>query len=557
MRSSRNAPRSGAAADRVSIYDDALPRRTANHASLSPISFIERAASVYPGHTAVVHGAVRRSWRETFRRACRLASALTRRGIGTGDTVAVMLPNVPAMFEAHFGVPMAGAVINCLNVRLDADLIAYMLDHGEAKAILVDPEFAPVIRTALERAQVDPIVVDVPDPAFPEADTIGQTDYERLLEEGDPEFAWRLPEDEWQAIALSYTSGTTGGPKGVVTHHRGAYLTAVSNIMSWNMGTHPIYLWTLPMFHCNGWCMPWSLAATAGTSICLRAVRAEPIWEAIREERVDHLCGAPIVLNLIASAPESLRAGVAHTVKIMTAASPPPAAVLEKMARLGFEVTHVYGLTETYGPAAVCAWHRDWDDLPLDHQAELKSRQGVRYPTLEALTVLDPDTLKPVPADGETLGEVCFRGNLVMKGYLKNPEATEKAFAGGWFHSGDLAVMHPDGYLQIRDRSKDIIISGGENISSIEVEGVLYRHPCVAEAAVVARPDETWGETPCAFVTLVEDADSVSAEDLIVFCRERMAGFKVPKTVIFGPLPKTSTGKIQKYLLRRQAENLE
>jgi len=556
MRSSASGPPSGGAAERVSIYEAGLEQRRANHAPLTPLTFIERAASLFPSHTAVVHGDLRYSWGETYARTRRLASALARRGIGRDDTVAVMLPNVPAMYEAHFGIPMAGAVINCLNIRLDAKLIAFMLDHGEAKAVFVDPEFASVIEEALTMASVKPLVVDVPDAAFPGARTIGDLDYESLVAEGDPDYPWTPPDDEWRAIALSYTSGTTGNPKGVVTHHRGAHLTAVSNIISWNMGSYPVYLWTLPMFHCNGWCMPWSLAATNGTSVCLRAVRAEPIYDAIRHEKVDHLCGAPIVLNLIASAPDEMKQGIDHRVKIMTAASPPPAAVLEKMARLGFDVTHVYGLTETYGPAAVCAWNRDWDALPIERQAELKARQGVRYPMLDELAVLDPETLAPVPADGETLGEVFFRGNLVMKGYLKNPAATEKAFEGGWFHSGDLAVMHPDGYLEVRDRSKDVIISGGENISSIEVEGVLYRHPAVAEAAVVARPDDTWGETPCAFVTLVDDAPAITADELVAFCREHMAHYKVPKTIVFGALPKTSTGKVQKFLLRDQARAL-
>ena len=468
----------------------------------------------------------------------------------------LMLPNVPAMFEAHFAIPMAGAVIHALNIRLDADQIAFQLRHGQAKVLLTDREFSTTIEAVLQQLDEKPLVIDVDDPSYEGGKFIGAMDYETFLAEGDSDFDWRLPEDEWQAIALGYTSGTTGDPKGVVTHHRGAYLNAVSNVLAWNINTHPVYLWTLPMFHCNGWCFPWTLAAMSGTSVCLRTVRDDHIYHAIKQERVTYLCGAPIVLNLMANASDELKAGIDHQVNIMTAASAPPATILEAMAALGFQVTHAYGLTETYGPAVVCAWHDQWNQLSLVEQSEKKKRQGVRYPMLEQLVVMDPETMQPVPHDGETIGEIMFRGNIVMKGYLKNPQASAKAFAGGYFHSGDLAVCHPDGYIEIRDRSKDIIISGGENISSIEVEGVLYRHPAVLEAAVAAMPDEKWGETPCAFVTLHESADSVNEQEIIDFCRRNLAHFKAPRKVIFGPLPKTSTGKIQKFELRERARQL-
>ena len=533
-----------------------LDKNAANYAALTPLSFLERAAAVYPERIAVVHGATRRNWRDTYTRCRQLASALQQRGIGLGDTVAVMLPNIPEMFEAHYGVPMAGAVLNALNIRLDAEAIAFMLEHGGAKVLLTDKEFSGVITAALARLKNPPLVVDVNDPLCESGELIGQLDYETLLAEGDPEYAWDWPADEWQAISLNYTSGTTGNPKGVVYHHRGAFLNAVANNMVWHMGDKPVYLWTLPMFHCNGWCFPWTIAALAGTNICLRAVREDAIYQAIKEEKVSHFCGAPIVLNMLINAPDELKTGIEHTVNIMTAASAPPAAVLESMARMGFKVTHVYGLTEVYGPAVVCAWHEDWDQLDMGEQARLKSRQGVRYPMLEQLMVADPDTLQPTPRDGTTIGEIFFRGNIVMKGYLKNPQASEEAFAGGWFHSGDLAVCHPDGYVEIKDRAKDIIISGGENISTIEIEDVLYRHPAVLEAAVVARPDERWGETPCAFVTLRKGFEETSTDDIITFCRERLAHFKAPRTVVFGPLVKTSTGKIQKFALREQAKNL-
>jgi fatty-acyl-CoA synthase len=507
-------------------YCTDLDKNPANFTALSPLTFIERAASVYPDRLAVIYGDTRRSWAETYSRCRRLASALAGRGIMEGDTVAVMLPNIPAMLEVHFAVPMTGAVLNALNIRLDADAIAFMLEHGEAKVILT----------------------------FTGGEFIGEMEYEKFLEEGDPGFDWQLPADEWQAISLGYTSGTTGDPKGVVTHHRGAHLNAVSNILSWNMNVHPVYLWTLPLFHCNGWCFPWSVAALSGTNVCLRAVRADDIFNLMKKEKVTHLCGAPIVLNMMANADENMKQGIDHQVNVMTAASAPPPAVLEAMQKMNFKVTHCYGLTETYGPAVVCAWHEEWDELPISEQAELKSRQGVRYMMLEKLVVADPETLIPVPHDGETIGEIMFKGNVVMKGYLKNPESTNKAFEGGWFHSGDLAVCHEDGYVEIRDRSKDIIISGGENISSIEIEKTLYRHPAVMEAAVVAQADEKWGETPCAFISVRENSGDISEQDIIDFCREKMAHFKAPKSVIFGPLPKTSTGKIQKYVLRQQVQ---
>jgi fatty-acyl-CoA synthase len=539
-----------------SQYSTDLDRNAANFSPLSPITFIERAASVYPERCALVYNETQRDWSETYRRCRQFAAALQRRGVTADDTVALMLPNVPAMYEAHFAVPMAGAVIHCLNVRLDAEAIAFQLDHGAAKILLVDREYSATVTAALDMLDEKPIVIDVDDPAFDGGEFVGEMEYEAFLATGDPEFSWALPHDEWQAIALGYTSGTTGNPKGVVTHHRGAYLNAVSNILAWNMGEHPVYLWTLPMFHCNGWCFPWTIAALNGTNVCLRAVRDDAIYDAIKAYRVTHLCGAPIVLNLMANAGEELKKGVDHSVNVMTAASAPPPAILEAMAKLNFNVTHSYGLTEVYGPAVVCSWHEDWDQLSISEQAGLKARQGVRYPMLEKLIVADPETLEPVPSDGTTIGEVMFRGNIVMKGYLKNPDASRKAFAGGYFHSGDLAVCHPDGYIEIKDRSKDVIISGGENISSIEVESILYRHPKVLEAAVAAMPDQKWGESPCAFVSLRPDAGAVSEQEIIDFCRDNMAHFKVPRRVVFGPLPKTSTGKIQKFELRERARQL-
>ncbi len=539
-----------------SHYSTDLDKNAANFSTLSPLTFIERAASVYPERIAQIYGESHFTWAETYRRCRRLASALKRRGVETDDTVALMLPNVPAMFEAHFALPMAGAVIQGLNIRLDGDAIAFQLKHAGASVLLTDREFSATVSAALAQLDPKPLVIDVDDPAFTGGELIGEIEYEDFLLEGDEDFSWSLPADEWQAIALGYTSGTTGDPKGVVTHHRGAYLNAVSNALAWNMGVFPVYLWTLPMFHCNGWCFPWTIAAQNGTSVCLRAVRDDYIFSAIKNHRVTHLCGAPVVLNLMANANDELKSGIEHEVNIMTAASAPPPAILEAMARLNFKVTHAYGLTEVFGPAVVCAWHDEWDALSMPEQAEMKARQGVRYPMLEQLVVMDPQTMQPVPKDAETIGEIMFRGNIVMKGYLKNPEASRKAFEGGYFHSGDLAVCHPDGYIEIRDRSKDIIISGGENISSIEVEGMLYRHPAVFEAAVAAMPDPKWGETPCAFITLREDAGDVSEQDIIDFCRENMARFKAPRKVVFGPLPKTSTGKIQKFELRERAKRL-
>ncbi|HVO16112.1 MAG TPA: acyl-CoA synthetase [Alphaproteobacteria bacterium] len=536
-------------------YERDLDKRPANFVPLTPLTLIERAAAIFPDRPAIVHGNRRQSWAETYTRCRRLASGLARRGIGVGDTVAVMAPNVPELYEAHFGVPMTGAVLNALNVRLDAATIAFILEHGEAKALITDREFAPTVKAALAKLRREILVVDIDDPAAPGGELLGEMDYEAFIATGDPDYAWRMPRDEWEAIALNYTSGTTGDPKGVVYHHRGAFLNAMGNVMVWSMPPHAVYLWTLPMFHCNGWCFPWTLAAVAGTSVCLRRVEAKPIFRAFAEQGVTHFCGAPVVLTLLVNAKAEDRASYEQRVECMTAGSAPPAAVLEGMERMGIKVTHVYGLTECYGPTVVCAWHDEWNSLPIGEQADIKARQGVRYPVLEGLMVADPETLAPVPADGATMGEVMMRGNVVMKGYLKNPAATGKAFAGGWFRTGDLGVMHADGYIQLKDRSKDIIISGGENISSIEVEGVLYRHPAVLEAAVVARPDEKWGESPCAFVTL-KDGARATEQEIIAYCRDNLAHYKAPKTVVFGPLPKTSTGKVQKFVLRQQAEAL-
>jgi len=535
------------------VYEADLERNPANFQPLTPLTFLERAASVHPDRTAIIHGSLRRNYKDFYARARRLASALARQGIGRGDTVSVVLPNTPAMLECHYGVPMTGAVLNTLNTRLDAPIIAFSLKHGGAKVLITDREFSPVVQAALEQMDEKPLVIDYDDPEFTGAgDRLGTLEYEEFLSEGDPDFAWHPPGDEWDAIALNYTSGTTGDPKGVVYHHRGAYLLAMGNIITGSMGQHPVYLWTLPMFHCNGWCFPWSLSIVAGTHVCLRAVRAKPMYDAIADHGVTHLCGAPIVMSTLLNAPAAEKRPLPHTVRFFTAAAPPPEAVLAAMKVAGFDVTHLYGLTEVYGPAVVNEWHQDWNDLPASDYAARKARQGVRYPVLEALDVLDPETMRPVPPDGATLGEVMFRGNVVMKGYLKNPAATTKAFAGGWFHSGDLGVKHLDGYIQLKDRSKDIIISGGENISSIEVEDALYKHPSVQAAAVVAMPDEKWGETPCAFVELKPDA-SVSPDDIILWCREHLASFKCPRTVIFTELPKTSTGKIQKFRLREMA----
>ena len=541
----------------TSIYDQDLPQTPANFAPMSPLSFIERTAEVYPQRLAVVHGSLRQDWATTYRRCRQLASALTQAGIGKNDTVAVMLPNTPPMVEAHFGIPMAGAVLNALNTRLDAETIAFMLDHGEAKAVVVDPEFSGVMKKAiaLRQSKAPLLVIDVEDALFTgPSEKIGSVSYEAFVARGAPDFAWQLPANEWDAIALNYTSGTTGNPKGVVYHHRGAATNAISNVLEWDMPKHAVYLWTLPMFHCNGWCFPWTLAARAAVNVCLRRVEAQAIFDAIRAHGVTHYCGAPIVHGLLVNAPAEMKAGVPAGVKAMVAGAAPPASMIEGMEQMGFDLTHVYGLTEVYGPATVCAKHADWDALDIGERARLNARQGVRYHLERDVRVLDPETMAPVPMDGETMGEIMFRGNIAMKGYLKNPQATQEAFAGGWFHSGDLAVQYPDGYIKIKDRSKDIIISGGENISSVEVEDALYRHPAVLAAAVVAQPDAKWGETPCAFVEL-KDGATATAEDLIAHCKTLLAGFKVPKAVFFGPLPKTSTGKIQKYELRRKVKS--
>ena len=537
------------------MYDQHLPRNEANHAPLSPLAFIERTAEVYPDRLAIVHGELRQTWGETYKRCRQLASSLRRAGIGKNDTVAVMLPNTPPMVEAHFGVPMAGAVLNTLNTRLDPETIAFMLDHGEAKVLIVDPEFNAVVAKALAlRKNPAPLaLIEVEDALYgAPAQSLGGTRYEDFVAAGDPAFAWELPGDEWDAIALNYTSGTTGNPKGVVYHHRGAAINAISNVLEWDMPKHAVYLWTLPMFHCNGWCFPWTVAARAGVNVCLRRVDAQAIFDAIRNHGVTHYCGAPIVQGLLVNAPAAMKEGVPAGVKAMVAGAAPPASMIEGMEQMGFDLTHVYGLTEVYGPATVCAKHDAWNDLDIGERARLNARQGVRYHLQRAAMVCDPETMQPVPHDGETMGEIMFRGNIAMKGYLKNPKATEEAFRGGWFHSGDLAVQYPDGYIKIKDRSKDIIISGGENISSIEVEDVLYRHPDVLAVAVVAKPDPKWGETPCAFVELKAGA-LTTVDDIVQHCKKHLAGFKVPRAVVFGELPKTSTGKIQKFELRRKA----
>ena len=536
-------------------YELDLDQVPANFVPLTPLSWLSRSAAVYPDRLAVVHGERRFTWKQTFARCRQLASALKRRGYGKGDTVAVIATNIPAFYEGLFGIPAAGAVINPINIRLDADAIAFILDHGEAKVVMTDTEFAPTVREALAKCTVKPLVIDIADDDAPCHDRIGELEYEDFLAEGDAEAPWELPEDEWQAMALCYTSGTTGNPKGVVYHHRGAYLNAIGCSMAWNMTHHPVYLWTLPMFHCCGWTFPWAIAALAGTNVCLRRIAAKNIYDAIDEHGVTHFCGAPIVLNFIVNAAEDEKKPLPHTVEVMTAGAAPPAAVLKATEKAGFHITHTYGLTEVYGPATFNAPQDWWADLDEDEYAETLIRQGVRYQVLEDLEVMDPETMTPVPRDGETLGEIMFKGNVVMRGYLKNKKATEESLADGYFHSGDLAVMHPDGYLQIKDRSKDIIISGGENISSIEVEETLYKHPDILEAAVVARPDDKWGETPCAFVTL-KPGKSASAEDIIAYCRSKLAHFKAPKTIVFTELPKTATGKIQKFKLRSEAEGM-
>ncbi len=539
-----------------SIYDQGLDRVAANHTALTPLGFLDRAASVWPAKVAVIHGTGRTTYGELGRRCRRLASALAARGIGPGDTVSVLAPNIPALLEAHYGVPMAGAVLNAINARLDAATVGFILRHSGAKAFLVDRECAAVARAALDGLDPKPLVVDIADPLGPESGGIGDLTYEALLASGDPDFAWAGPDDEWRAIGLNYTSGTTGNPKGVVVHHRGAFLNAIGNAITFGLGPETVYLWTLPMFHCNGWCYTWAVTAVGGTHVCLRRVDPALIFPAIAEHRVTHICGAPIVLTMLIHAPETVKRRFDHKVEVATGGAAPPSAVIAAMSQMGFNVTHLYGLTEVYGPSTLCAWQEDWDGLDADVQATKMARQGVNLVTMAGQDVVDPATMKPVPADGATIGELVLRGNTVMKGYLKNPAASGEAFRGGWFHTGDLGVKHPDGYVEIKDRAKDIIISGGENISSLEVEEVLYRHPQVMEAAVVARPDAKWGESPCAFITLKPGAAPTTDAEILVFCRERMAHFKLPRTVVFGPLPKTSTGKIQKFQLRDQAKAL-
>lgn len=539
----------------ANLYEQGLDANPANYQPLSPLTFLERSATAYPDHIAIIHGDTQYTYAEFYARSRKLASALRAKGIGLGDTVAIISPNIPPMLEAHYGVPMTGAVINTINIRLDAAAIAFILDHAEAKMVIVDREFSTVTEEALTLCQVKPYVIDIDDPLYDGGTLIGATDYETFIKEGDPDFAWSLPEDEWQAISLNYTSGTTGNPKGVVYHHRGAYLLAMGNVVTANMGTHPTYLWTVPMFHCNGWCFTWSISVAAGTHVCLRRVEPKAIFDALADHKATHLCGAPIVMSMLINASDEERRALPNTVNFFTAAAPPPAAVITSMEEAGFAITHLYGLTESYGPAVINAWHDDWDALPAVERAQMKARQGVKYPVLEHLSVRNPETMDQVAKDGQEIGEVMFRGNVVMKGYLKNAAATQEAFAGGWFHSGDLGVWHEDGYIQLKDRSKDIIISGGENISSIEVEDTLYGHAAVAAVAVVAKPDDKWGETPCAFIELKEGS-TASEEELIAYCRENLAHFKCPRHVVFTDLPKTSTGKIQKFRLRDLVDDL-
>ena len=533
-------------------YNTGLDRNPANYQPLTPLTFLERAASVFPEHTAIIHGAIRRNYDEFYRRSRQLASALSNKGVGRGDTVSVMLANTPAMLESHYGVPMCGAVLHSINTRLDATTIAYQLDHADSKVLIADREFLSTIRVALELSQINPILIDYNDSEFPINDELaGAIEYDSFLSNGDDEFDWLMPEDEWDAISLNYTSGTTGNPKGVVSHHRGAYLLAQGNALIASINKHAIYLWTLPMFHCNGWCFPWTMSAIIGTHVCLRHVRSGPIWDALSEHKVTHLCGAPIVMSTILSAEKNERHLLENRVEFFTAAAPPPENILTEMKASGFNVTHLYGLSETYGPSVVNEWHQEWDALDEGLQANLKARQGVRYLPLESLDVMNPETMESVPHDGKTIGEVMFRGNVVMKGYFKNKQASDESFKDGWFHSGDLGVIHENGYIQLKDRSKDIIISGGENISSIEIEEVLYKHPAVVAVAVVAMPDEKWGETPCAFVQLNTEGSASEAE-LSQWCRDNMASYKLPRKFIFEDIPKTSTGKVQKFILRER-----
>ncbi|MEC7396164.1 MAG: acyl-CoA synthetase [Pseudomonadota bacterium] len=540
-----------------SPYDIDLDRNAANYQPLSPVNFLVRAAAVYPKKTAVIHGDTSFTYAEFYTRSRRLASALAMRGIGRGDTVSIMAPNVPPLLEAHYAVPMLGAVLNALNIRLDASAIAFMLDHGEAKVILTDRMFSGVIKEALEIARNTPLVIDINDPLDQSGELLGEMDYETFLQEGDPEFTWTPPEDEWQALSLNYTSGTTGDPKGVVYHHRGAFLNALGNTISFELSPQTVYLWTLPMFHCNGWTYTWAVTAACGTHVCLRAVDPALIFPMIEEHKVTHMCGAPIVLTMLIHAPRKTQRSFDHgPIEIATGGAAPPSAVIEGMEKMGFRVTHLYGMTDSYGPSTLCAWQSDWDDLEGDARAAVMARQGVNYVTLEDQTVMDSETMQPVPADGETIGQLMLRGNTVMRGYLKNPKTTKETLSGGWLHTGDLAVMHEDGYIEIKDRAKDIIISGGENISSLEIEEVLYKHPKIMEAAVVARPDEKWGETPCAFVTPIDGETDLNEAEVTSYCRENMAHFKCPKTIIFSELPKTSTGKIQKFVLRERARGM-
>ncbi|WP_045835244.1 acyl-CoA synthetase [Hyphomicrobium sp. 99] len=535
-------------------FEQHLDKNAANYQPLTPLSFLSRTAVAAPNHTAIIHGNARLTYAEFYARCRQLASSLAARGIGVGDTVSVMLANTPPMLEAHFGVPMVGAVLHSINTRLDPAIIAFQFDHAGTKLLITDREFSPVIKAALELATVKPIIIDYNDLEFPQTgEALSSEDYEAFVAQGDPNFEWRWPADEWEAISLNYTSGTTGNPKGVVYHHRGAALMCYANTISTGMTRFPVYLWTLPMFHCNGWCFPWTVTMVQGTHVCLRWVRAKAMYDSIVEHKVSHLSGAPIVMSTLLNATDEEKKNIGHVVAFNHAAAPPPASVMAAMADAGFELTHLYGLTETYGPATINEWDSSWDDLPPLERGAKRIRQGIRYVALEGLTVLDAETMQEVPADGETLGEVMFRGNIVMKGYLKNAKATDEAFAGGWFHSGDLGVLHPDGYIQLKDRSKDIIISGGENISSIEVEEVLYKHPSVAFCAVVAKPDEKWGETPCAFIEL-RPGSSATADEILEWCRAGLARYKVPRHIVFSEVPKTSTGKIQKFKLRELAK---